>query len=323
MNKKISTTLAFSVIIILAIFLAGISFYLWRGIKTENSPLVNFPKKNKIIACTEEAKLCPDGSAVSRTAPNCEFAPCPEIVGIANKIIITSLKPNDEIASPVLILGSAVGGWFFEGDFPGEVYDDNGKKLGSHFCSFISKSEEDTWMTEDFVDFRCEINFSEPKTEKGYLLFKKDNPSDRRELDEEFKLPVKFSEIVKKTNLLDWRSYKNEKLGFSLGFLESWKGYTATESSQPSDQSVSFSFNNGHQPFSIMTIRVVLENDWNNISNKSALTKITQDKGRVYFCDGCCGQKGDTGGGQFDKFQKDRCDEAEKILQTFELIVNK
>jgi len=28
-------------------------------------------------ACTEEAKLCPDGSAVGRTGPNCEFAPCP------------------------------------------------------------------------------------------------------------------------------------------------------------------------------------------------------------------------------------------------------
>ncbi len=28
-------------------------------------------------ACTEEAKLCPDGSGVGRTGPNCEFAPCP------------------------------------------------------------------------------------------------------------------------------------------------------------------------------------------------------------------------------------------------------
>lgn len=28
-------------------------------------------------ACTEEAKVCPDGSAVGRTGPNCEFAPCP------------------------------------------------------------------------------------------------------------------------------------------------------------------------------------------------------------------------------------------------------
>jgi len=29
------------------------------------------------IACTQDAKVCPDGSFVSRTGPNCEFAPCP------------------------------------------------------------------------------------------------------------------------------------------------------------------------------------------------------------------------------------------------------
>lgn len=29
------------------------------------------------LACTKEAKLCPDGSAVGRVLPGCEFAPCP------------------------------------------------------------------------------------------------------------------------------------------------------------------------------------------------------------------------------------------------------
>lgn len=28
-------------------------------------------------ACTDDAKICPDGSSVGRTGPNCEFAPCP------------------------------------------------------------------------------------------------------------------------------------------------------------------------------------------------------------------------------------------------------
>jgi len=28
-------------------------------------------------ACTEEAKICPDGSAVGRVPPDCKFAPCP------------------------------------------------------------------------------------------------------------------------------------------------------------------------------------------------------------------------------------------------------
>lgn len=29
------------------------------------------------VFCTQEAKLCPDGSYVGRTGPNCEFAECP------------------------------------------------------------------------------------------------------------------------------------------------------------------------------------------------------------------------------------------------------
>ncbi|HXK38200.1 MAG TPA: hypothetical protein VJ579_03985 [Candidatus Paceibacterota bacterium] len=29
-----------------------------------------------------EAKICPDGSAVGRSGPNCEFAACPEVVSL-------------------------------------------------------------------------------------------------------------------------------------------------------------------------------------------------------------------------------------------------
>lgn len=35
-------------------------------------------------ACTEEAKLCPDGSYVGRVGPNCEFAPCPNMTNCQN-----------------------------------------------------------------------------------------------------------------------------------------------------------------------------------------------------------------------------------------------
>lgn len=31
------------------------------------------------VACTMEAKICPDGSAVGRSGPKCEFAPCPTL----------------------------------------------------------------------------------------------------------------------------------------------------------------------------------------------------------------------------------------------------
>ncbi len=37
----------------------------------------DFPPGGGMVACTMEAKICPDGSSVGRQGPNCEFAPCP------------------------------------------------------------------------------------------------------------------------------------------------------------------------------------------------------------------------------------------------------
>ncbi|MBI5881449.1 DUF333 domain-containing protein [archaeon] len=48
------------------------------------------------VACTEEAKVCPDGSAVGRTQPDCEFAPCPgeDMTGyLEGKITIGPICP--------------------------------------------------------------------------------------------------------------------------------------------------------------------------------------------------------------------------------------
>jgi hypothetical protein len=46
------------------------------------------------MACTEEAKICSDGSAVGRTGPNCEFAPCPGETGtIAGRVSVGPLCP--------------------------------------------------------------------------------------------------------------------------------------------------------------------------------------------------------------------------------------
>lgn len=45
-----------------------------------NVSLLNFKNNTNnvsTIACSEEAKMCPDGSSVGRTGPNCEFAICP------------------------------------------------------------------------------------------------------------------------------------------------------------------------------------------------------------------------------------------------------
>jgi hypothetical protein len=79
MQKKLIRVI---ILIIVAIF-AVAGYFGFRIIKstvteTPESPF-NIPHKggNGPAACTQEAKQCPDGSYVSRSGPNCEFAACP------------------------------------------------------------------------------------------------------------------------------------------------------------------------------------------------------------------------------------------------------
>ena len=59
MKKKDSICFVVGIIVFL-----GIAFFLQEN-------------EDNNIACTLEAKICPDGTAVSRTGPDCEFEACP------------------------------------------------------------------------------------------------------------------------------------------------------------------------------------------------------------------------------------------------------
>lgn len=56
------------------------------------------------VACTLEAKQCPDGSFVGHAGPNCEFAECPSIgstVGIlSGKVTIGPICPVERVGVP-------------------------------------------------------------------------------------------------------------------------------------------------------------------------------------------------------------------------------
>ncbi len=53
------------------------------------------------LACTEEAKICPDGSAVGRTGPKCEFAACPEAK--TNTSTVSVSREDDKIEGKRLV----------------------------------------------------------------------------------------------------------------------------------------------------------------------------------------------------------------------------
>lgn len=57
------------IILVILLVIAGLVYY-FTG--SDNS----LPGGEQ-IACTMDARVCPDGSYVGRTGPNCEFAACP------------------------------------------------------------------------------------------------------------------------------------------------------------------------------------------------------------------------------------------------------
>jgi len=58
---------------IVLILVVGIGAFMYRNMMER--PLE--PIGQQPVACTMEAKICPDGSSVGRQGPNCEFAACP------------------------------------------------------------------------------------------------------------------------------------------------------------------------------------------------------------------------------------------------------
>ncbi len=81
-SKELTTVTTLSKIIALALFLLLPLFGFIFGMQYQSQ--INELKKGapQHVACTMEAKLCPDGSSVSRFGPNCEFAPCPVNISV-------------------------------------------------------------------------------------------------------------------------------------------------------------------------------------------------------------------------------------------------
>jgi hypothetical protein len=49
-----------------------------EGVSSAPQPPVHTPPVGDMVMCTMDAKICPDGSAVGRQGPRCEFAACPD-----------------------------------------------------------------------------------------------------------------------------------------------------------------------------------------------------------------------------------------------------
>ena len=110
--------------------------------------------------------------------------------GISNKselIQVTSPSAGAVIKSPVTITGKARGTWYFEASFPARILDANNKVLVAQPAQALSD-----WMTTDFVPFSVTLEFVAPKTDTGFIVLAKDNPSGLPEHDDELRIPIRF-----------------------------------------------------------------------------------------------------------------------------------
>ncbi|MDX1762346.1 MAG: Gmad2 immunoglobulin-like domain-containing protein, partial [Christiangramia sp.] len=106
---------------------------------------------------------------------------------ISELIKVEEPLPNLDVTSPLKIVGKARGYWFFEASAPIAILDKDFNKIAE---SYIEAEGE--WMTEEFVYFTGSIEFDAPDDERGYLLFRRANPSGHKENERTYRIPILF-----------------------------------------------------------------------------------------------------------------------------------
>ena len=187
-----------------AIIAVALSTWLVGFIFNLKQPVFNNPPNNN-VACTADAKQCPDGSYVGRSGLNCEFV-CPsvpiipddtqaEITAHADLITLATPLPNSVVTNPLLISGLARGNWYFEGSFPIVLTNWDGLIIAEGHATALGD-----WMTTDFVPFTAMLEFTSPYPDggqefmkRGALILQKDNPSGLSENDDALEISIRFA----------------------------------------------------------------------------------------------------------------------------------
>jgi hypothetical protein len=108
------------------------------------------------------------------------------------EIKLSGILADSKVVSPVRLTGMALGSSFFEGSMPVQIVDENGKILGE---GPVVTNED--WaraaLNGEQVSFNGSISFKKGTAQKGFIIFKHDNPSGLPENEVELlRIAVKF-----------------------------------------------------------------------------------------------------------------------------------
>lgn len=93
------------------------------------------PMSGGQVACTQEAKQCPDGSYVGRTGPKCEFAACPDVSANSHKVLFKCAE------------GKSITATFKEGGV--EFYVSDGRSLTFNFKQVPADNDTEAKYASD------------------------------------------------------------------------------------------------------------------------------------------------------------------------------
>lgn len=143
-----------------------------------------------------DVTLNPGDNSGATTTPNTPNNP--NTPATHPNVRVTTPQPNATVGQNFTVKGEARL-WYFEGSFPVEVVDANGKKLAIGIAQ-----AQGEWMTTDFVPFNAPITLnSVPATQTGTIILRKDNPSGLPQNDDEFRVPIKFGTFGASTPIQD------------------------------------------------------------------------------------------------------------------------
>ena len=102
------------------------------------------------------------------------------------RIVRLDIPANALVTSPLRLTGNVPAGWAFEASFPASIVDSTGKMLAQVPASVPN------WMSPTGAWFGVNLMFAKPATQTGFIVLKRDNPSDMPENSDEVSIPVRF-----------------------------------------------------------------------------------------------------------------------------------
>lgn len=101
-------------------------------------------------------------------------------------IVVENPHGGGVVGKEFVVIGEAVGNWFFEASFSIEVLGEDGNVIAGSFAT-----AEGDWMTTEFVPFKSEIiDLPSAYIGPATLVLKKANPSGLPENDASLSIPI-------------------------------------------------------------------------------------------------------------------------------------